>query len=239
MKMITYLTDTHNELYEKYFLPSLPASIDLIVIKGEQYCKSGEYASEGWTEQIGEKLSSITRVLKGIRHNELFIVSDVDVQFFGDPVEDLVYQLGDRHIAFQRDDASPTSGKTRCTGFYIARNNSRTKALLHKSAMVIKSFGFEQKVVNHCVHQVNGLRTALLDERYFTHGLRQGLWDGKFEIDVPDNILVHHANWTKGIDNKLKLLRHVRGKYSENQNRKSAREKLNKGSAQPVSTPGA
>ena len=31
-------------------------------------------------------------------------------------------------------------------------------------------------------------------------------WDGDESFDVPDDIVLHHANYTRGIDNKFKLL---------------------------------
>jgi hypothetical protein len=37
-----------------------------------------------------------------------------------------------------------------------------------------------------------------------------GVWNGSIDFKVPENILVHHANWTIGTDNKIKLLNEVR-----------------------------
>ena len=35
------------------------------------------------------------------------------------------------------------------------------------------------------------------------------------ELVIPDNMLVHHANWTHGLDNKIKQLAYVRDRLSE------------------------
>ena len=69
-----------------------------------------------------------------------------------------------------------------------------------------------------------------MPERYYTHGLyiqgiknfsdenQSGLWwenkdyEEKRNIYVPDDILVHHANWCHGIENKVHLLNWVNDK---------------------------
>ena len=98
------------------------------------------------------------------------------------------------------------------------------------------SFGTsEQSTINNLLNDrcyrrgvQNSSDTAIswgyLPERYYTHGLyvegikdftmenQSGLWwenknwEEKAGIYVPDDILVHHANWCHGVENKIHLL---------------------------------
>jgi hypothetical protein len=73
-----------------------------------------------------------------------------------------------------------------------------------------------------------GIEWGYLPARYYTHGLyvegienfsmedQSGLWwenknwSEKSCVFVPDDILVHHANWCHGVDNKLHLLNWIK-----------------------------
>lgn len=209
MKLITYLTPSHEELYENYFLPTIPTDIELTTIRGRQLCNDGRYPekksviSSGWKDQVKDKLSQIIDLVESYEAGELFVVSDVDVQFFGSiakPIEELM--LG-KEICFQRDE--PHGTKQHCTGFYAAKKSFVLLKMLKKAVEMIERVGYEQKAVNHAL-RLSELRSGFLDTRFYTHGLYQGEWDGCFQIIVPETILVHHANWTRGIQNKIKLL---------------------------------
>jgi hypothetical protein len=56
-----------------------------------------------------------------------------------------------------------------------------------------------------------GLKWSYLPEAFFTPGLRQEqIWSPSDEIDIPRNIVLHHANWTVGVENKIAQLQYVR-----------------------------
>jgi hypothetical protein len=52
---------------------------------------------------------------------------------------------------------------------------------------------------------------TMLSPRFFTVGMVTGgkRWEGE-DVAIPRDILVHHANWTVGIDNKIRLLELVK-----------------------------
>ena len=53
----------------------------------------------------------------------------------------------------------------------------------------------------------------VLSTRFWTFGSFGGQWKGQ-NFDIPENLLMHHANWTEGIDNKIKLLEIVKNKFN-------------------------
>ena len=53
-----------------------------------------------------------------------------------------------------------------------------------------------------------------LSKRFFTFGhIVPRPWNGE-DFDIRNDILVHHANWVAGIDNKIKILDLVREKFN-------------------------
>ena len=71
----------------------------------------------------------------------------------------------------------------------------------------------DQKTLNE---QIYLCKSKFLSRKFFTiaHSIGR-VWDG-IEVDIPGDILVHHANWTVGINNKIKLLNMVRENLNRN-----------------------
>jgi len=45
-----------------------------------------------------------------------------------------------------------------------------------------------------------------LSHKFFSYGqLDRGVWNSE-DFNFPDNIILLHANWTIGVDNKIKLI---------------------------------
>ena len=53
--MYTCFTDSHKEMFERYFEPSVPDSFELIPAQFEQECTTGEYHSDGWIQAVSRK----------------------------------------------------------------------------------------------------------------------------------------------------------------------------------------
>jgi hypothetical protein len=132
----------------------------------------------------------------------IFIFSDADVQFFADPVERLLLELGDADIACQ-DDINQL-----CSGFFICRANDRTLAMFNSMR---HNYDLEdQATLNAHISMVKSVR---LSHAFFNVAHSIGtVWNGQ-DFDIPEDILVHHANWVVGVENKVKLLDLVRSKY--------------------------
>ena len=83
MKLYTNFSPSHRCLYENYFLKSLPkGEFELIIEENPQKCESGNWYQPGWEESCIMKSEFVLKACKESM-GEIFVFSDVDVQFFG------------------------------------------------------------------------------------------------------------------------------------------------------------
>lgn len=200
-------SDSHEILYQNYFLKSLPSEFEVNVIKVNQK-GSGAILSAGFYETMMEKIDFIIDNLNN-QKEELFLYSDADVQFFGNFKDQIIDELGDFDIAFQDDDAQL------CLGFFICRKNKNTVLLFDRMKEIMDKRNYlrsqctdqsylKQVLSELCINYKK-LSGAFFNIAQVTHKI----WNGEL-VNVPKNILVHHANFTVGIDNKVKLLNMVK-----------------------------
>ena len=75
-----------------------------------------------------------------------------------------------------------------------------------------KNYSLEdQTTLNKHIHMV---KSKFLSNKFFTIGQLIHVWRGQ-DFEIPYSILMHHANWTEGIDNKIRLLDKVKEKVSQ------------------------
>lgn len=207
MKLYTCYSDSHKILFDNYFYPSLPEDVDLVVTHLQQI-GDGSYKNSGWRLSMMEKVKVILRALD---ENDYFIWSDCDVQFFGPIVDTLLSELGDFELACQND-----SRGLYCAGFFICKSTPNTKKLFRNIFEIMlkeSSLDDDQEQLNKLIKNCKG---KFLSNRFWTVGVSLEensrslvCWSDQ-DFEIPQNILVHHANWTVGIENKIKLLEMVR-----------------------------
>ena len=208
MKIYTFYTDSHSDLFDNYFLPSVPKNLEVVAKKLPQEC-SGVFMDSCWMKTMTRKLDY---VLESIREcwGGVFIHSDCDVQFFGPFLENILNQLGDKDLAGQAE----LKQSEICCGFFICRANEKTENLFKAVKSLVNDKENDQIVLNKIKEQFVDWKT--LDGRYFSaiHFLGFGkTWSPGDEVKIERNdILMHHANWTIGIENKKKLMGAVRQK---------------------------
>ena len=177
-----------------------------------------------------EKQRFINSCINYSAQGEVLLFSDVDVRFYGPIEKDLTYSLRDKDICFMKDHNSDETG--RCGGFFVLRSSERIKDFFSKVLLKLESHTeqdvswatSEQSTINNLLSENKDVRWGYLPLKYYTHGLhiqgiknfsnenQSGLWwenkdhEEKSAIFVPHNILVHHANWAHGVDQKLHLL---------------------------------
>ena len=222
MKLLTFYSDSHKELYEEFFLESynrlLKDSFELNARHINQLSKTGEYNAEGFSETMVEKLNHIIANID-ITDDEPLVFADCDIQFFSDFSEDIKNELDDYDVKFQNDVVC------RCAGFFVAKQSEEVlnffrmmRELLLKN---IKPGIDDQVILNSMINQNMdlGVKHGMLpNNKYFTvaassTGPKQ--WNGE-DFEVPKELLVHHGNWTVGLDNKFKLMRMVKNKMMIN-----------------------
>lgn len=234
LDIITLVSESHRKLlYEDRMLPSLEPYLNkTIKLKTkfcEQICPTGTFDTYGFRETMAEKLKFVIETMKSNIENGIpyLVYSDCDVQYFGDISKDIVSQLENSgmDILFQHD------GSEFCAGFFIAKNKPECVLLFEIAFSIINNFRDDQPALNYIhrnksqyksVFDSNNLCNPLigiLDGKYWTYGVEHGLWNGGIDFSIKKDILVHHANWTVGIDNKIKLMDIVKSKVNELRNR--------------------
>ena len=201
---------SHKILFDEYFFKSFPHhEFNLHIQLDEQKCPSGNYHSQGYAESCLLKVKMLINACKN-NMNSYFVFSDIDVQFFGNIKDILIEELGDYDIACQSDN------HVYCAGFFICKCNKKTLALFEAMANDLECN--LNNLDMDCQHMLNkyipilGINAKYLSNKFITVGnIMSGVWDeNRGEIIFPKDILMHHANFTIGVPNKIKLLEMVR-----------------------------
>jgi len=205
MRIYTTYTPSHENLYENYFLSTLPNDdgLELVVRQNPQECVSGSFYDEGWNQTCYRKIELFIEACRDCM-GDVFIFSDVDVQFFGPIRQALIDELGDFDFAAQDD----TLG-CYCSGFFVCRANERTLTMFE--TMLANYEHEDQATLNRFVGMC---KSKFLSHRFFTvaHAVGGG-WQGQ-EFELPDGLLVHHGNWVVGVESKADLMNYVRRRYT-------------------------
>lgn len=218
MKVYTFYTDSHQQLLNDWFLPSFNETnknMELIITKFDQQCKSGVYMSDGWMKSMHDKVDLIIRGIEE-NWNEYFIHADCDIQFFGDIEKDIFEQIENEDILGIDDNPIDRNSEI-CCGFLVCKGNDKTLSVFKKVKELMSGQYHDQFVFNKIKN--NFVSSKKLDFKYYeiTHGNGPIIWDPSIPIlKLNKNILVHHANWTMGVDNKIKMLETVKGLVNGN-----------------------
>lgn len=209
MKLYTFYSDSHLELYENFFIKSfkensMEKSFDLISLKVDQKSSTGDFNSDGFNSTMVDKVEII---LQAINDNwgEPFMFCDCDIQFLRDFKQDILSYLDDKIDLYAQSDAG-----TICAGFLMVKANKISKKFIEKIIKETPKFSNDQVCMNY---YKNHIRYKLLPEdKYFTIASANNakVWNGEENFQVPSGILVHHANYTIGISNKKKLMELVK-----------------------------
>lgn len=219
IKLYAIYTPSHEYMMNEFFLPSIKDDYDIILEKHDQQCQSGDFMSTGWLETMIHKVDV---VIRGIKENwgKIFIHSDVDIQFFR-PTQDLIQNyMADNDFAIQKNDKKGAI----CAGFFACRGNEKTLALWSEiRARLIDATKDPIKAKNENIHDQSILEslirksnpfnikwTYLPPEFYVTKVVNAKYWAPGEKLIIPSNIVMHHANWTIGLENKIALLSYVK-----------------------------
>jgi hypothetical protein len=215
MNIYTHYSDSHRILYEEYFKPSLRSlyTKDELLIKyhyHDQFTKSGLFMENGWSDTMQHKLDVI---LNGIEEcwGKQMIFSDVDIQFFRPFLSDLNEKLQDCDMVTQEDCG------TMCAGFIACNCNDNTRNLITTVKKNYRNMVNDQVALNHFKHIVK--YKLLSKTKYFTIGNffnnKDGthVWDNITDVNIPQDIILHHGNYVLGTDNKIRLMKYVRDNW--------------------------
>jgi len=226
MKIYTIFTESHYEMFKDYFIKSFPfdTNLELVVKFKPQVCASSEFQSEGWRDTMKYKVQCFIDAAYETKNGECFMFSDPDIQFFKPFHDDVVKELGDFDAAFQNDYGGGVN-----TGFFIMRSTPVTRAFLKTVQGNLEKFPEEQVCFNYIINNFDKLpkvayKWKMLPREYWTYGEKAiqmsvngqpfRTWSGEGDFDIPENIIIHHANWATPFKNKIKILDVVKEKYN-------------------------
>ena len=224
MKLYGIYTPSHAVLKDKFFLPSIQDDFDIVLEFYDQTCPSVRFMSKGWTKTTTRKVDLIIRAIKE-NWGSIFIFSDVDIQFFCPIKNTILMYMTDKDMVIQRN----TPDGVLCSGFFACRGNEKTLRLWEdvKKMMEEDDSVSDQISLNRCIKRKSkknpyDIAWDYLPEAFFGAGIFTGqLWHPGMSLSIPHDIMIHHANWTRGIKNKIAQLTYVRNAVRNRQKRRS------------------
>jgi hypothetical protein len=235
MHIYTCYSESHRELLDRFWVPSLPPGSEFTATMISQACPSGDYHSANWAVAMREKV----RVIISAIENEIsrgmdrvFLFCDVDLIFASDFTADLQERMTHFDILTADDD------DRHCTGFMGIRATDRTlqawrwvERRVNRAKCDQIAFQqfvrfqekptwfdrFERFVRDHRqdpLARPEPVRIGLLPgdqyANYFHLHQSERCWNGEAELDIsPERlarIRVFHANFTVGMGRKIALL---------------------------------
>lgn len=213
MKLYTFYSESHRDIYENHFLKSfyeygLDKKFELDATLVEQRGK-GDFGTKGFNETMEDKIKILIRAAEE-NPDKPFVYADCDIQFFKDFHDDILTYLDDKtDMAAQSDDG------TICAGFFVAKGNKVMKKFFNYIQKVTPKYTNDQVAINA---NKGRMRYRLLpSDKYFTIASVNGarVWKGETGFKIPENIMVHHANFTVGVERKVELFNYVKKELKE------------------------
>jgi hypothetical protein len=212
-KLITFYSDSHKQIYEEYFFPSFLAHLSknykLFPFEISQVCPSGNFNSYGFDETMYKKIQIIIDNID-LNDENYLVFSDCDVQFFSD----LEFDMSNKDILFQQDYPN-----YKCAGFFICKQSIQVLNFFRRIKDEFDKLKNgkidDQYIINNIT--INDIEIGFLSsEKYWSVGNATigKVWDGE-DFETTKQIIVHHANYTIGVSNKIKLMELVKDKISK------------------------
>jgi hypothetical protein len=212
MRLYTYYTPSHKVFLENWMVPSLPEGLDVrLCVDDTQHCESGSFRTEGWRETQIKKVGWWLQAIEECDEGEIFIGSDVDVQWFLPVCDFLERSMKGIDFAIQGL-LKPNAGAI-CSGFFVCRATSTTKDMWKSvlDDLLAGTCEGEQNILSEYLKQPGGRRPpawTLLDPGIVW--LPTQCYSKLEQLRIPPTIAIHHAAYTVGIESKLEQLRYVR-----------------------------
>jgi hypothetical protein len=218
VKIYTFHTELNKKLFEEYFFPSAKKYGEVVAIKGNQGQSNGIYRQEGWLELMSQKIDAIIKAIKE-NNGQIFMFCDADAQFFN-KIE--ISGMEKYDMLFQRDNPSGTL----CAGVFFCKGNGRTlefwqevKKLMGKK--ISERIQDDQDAVNFILRKNKlqqfiknnkfKIKWGYLPAEFYGAGTLTGkLWTSEEYLPVPENIILHHANYTQGLENKIGQMEYLK-----------------------------
>lgn len=222
MNLLTNYSDVNEKLYTDFFLKSEVTEYEILAKKLTQLCPTGEYMSYGWNKITKNKMIFIRDYILTSRE-KYFLYSDPDIIFLKKSRELLIKLLNESNcdILFQSDKHENCVSDPYNTGIFISKVNDRVFNLFQQ----IINYNFndnqdDQTILNICVLDNPEIKVGFLPKTFYNYNFWRRdqknynelpmNWNSSINIQIPNDTVAFHANWTSGVPNKEKLLSMVR-----------------------------
>ena len=209
----TFYTDTHKIFLDNWFMKTIKEKDKVHVEKFEQECLTGVFGSNGWRKAMLKKVNYIRECLT---QPDPFFYLDCDIQFFDSFYDDYmkIMENNNLDVLGQHD-----SNRSVCCGFMLIRPSDKMRKLWDKVYEEMKrdTYKCDQAGFNNIHHQYK-LNFMFLGQDCFSIWMTNGIrvWKPSHEIKLPNiKLKTHHANFTVGIENKIKLMEVVKKTYEK------------------------
>lgn len=211
----TFYTDTHKQFLDNWFMNTIHEKDKVHVEKFDQECPSGSFMEEGWNRAMLDKVNYIRECLT---KNELFFHLDCDIQFFDSFYDDYIELLEKNNLDLL---AQHDGNGTVCCGFMLIRPSDKMRTFWDEVYEMTENNFFggngsnDQLACNYLLRRKE-VKAGLLGSECFSIWMTNGMrvWEPSHGVsDLPENIKIHHGNYTAGIKNKLDLMSRVRNYY--------------------------
>ena len=213
MKLYTFYTPSHRDLFS-IFRRALPEDdrIELQILDMPQECPSATYMGKGWQETMHRKVQYVMQALDETPEGEWFVHSDCDVVLFPGWADLILDWPECPHDMMIQNDLRY---EILCAGFFFCKSNAVTKKLWRTVYDEMHLYDHDQTALNVILQRTPDINVRVLSPSYFTYGaLDRGVWEGEpFKIPDVKNLKMFHANWTKGVENKIWLMKEAIKQY--------------------------
>ncbi len=237
MKLYCYYTRAYQSLVDEWLMPSIKKDCEVIFKIGRYDGPCVDFKANGWGAIVSEKVDFIIQAVKE-NWGKIFIFSDPDVQFLGDAKKILASFEKNVDMVFQKDEPCGTicAGFFVCVGTdrtlklwqdvrswlgadgkaddQDAANQLLVGSLMKKIKKMLPSRHLSKFLairLSQSGFNPYRLKWRYLPPIFFGGGTLTGRrWTPGMDLPVPDGIVLHHANWTVGMENKIAQLRYVR-----------------------------
>ena len=228
MRLYSIYTPSHKVFLKRWFLPTIRDDYELIMKQCPQECPKGLFMKNGWMKTLHRKIDLIINAIHN-NWNDIFVFSDVDIQFFGKTKELILDSIKNFDFIAQKDandslnaEIVPDMSGHLCAGFFACKGNERTLRLWEevKKYCLEKPHRHDQHGLNHYLNGFSahkkdnlfGVTWDYLPPEFYSPGsyLGTGIWSSGKKLEIPENIVMHHANWTQGIRNKIAQLKYIK-----------------------------
>ena len=207
------VTPSHAALLNHWFLRTMPA--DCVSVVHSRDAEPAQFARGHWHRVVGQKLEIVLDAIAALDPDALFVMSDVDVCFYGAIADDLRRRMRGLDVLFQNNRPSlPEAADNVCSGFMVIRATARSSDFFERARNVLRTaddaaVGDQRACIEVLRAFPDLIRWGFLPVTYWSPGDPRGRWEPGMSLAPPEGLLLHHANHTIGVANKLAQLQAV------------------------------